>query len=88
MTCPHETLCKAGDACAGHCRKPMDQFYTATQRDRTNSPKVTYLVEKAEDTAIEAGYVVKELDRQPAQQGCYPGCFYYSDSCFRQDCKR
>lgn len=20
--------------------------------------------------------------------GCYAGCFYYSDSCFRQDCKR
>lgn len=19
--------------------------------------------------------------------GCYPGCFYYTDSCFRQDCK-
>lgn len=20
--------------------------------------------------------------------GCYPGCFYYTDSCFRTDCKR
>lgn len=19
--------------------------------------------------------------------GCYPGCYYYSDSCFRKDCK-
>lgn len=19
--------------------------------------------------------------------GCYPGCFYYTDSCFRTDCK-
>lgn len=22
------------------------------------------------------------------QQGCYPGCFYYTDSCFRSDCKK
>jgi len=21
-------------------------------------------------------------------QGCYPGCFYYTDSCFRKDCKK
>ena len=20
--------------------------------------------------------------------GCYPGCFYYTDSCFRKDCKK
>ena len=19
---------------------------------------------------------------------CYPGCYYYTDSCFRQDCKQ
>ena len=22
------------------------------------------------------------------QEGCYPGCYYYSDSCFRKDCKQ
>ena len=21
-------------------------------------------------------------------QGCYPGCYYYTDSCFREDCKK
>ena len=20
--------------------------------------------------------------------GCYPGCYYYTDSCFRKDCKQ
>jgi len=21
-------------------------------------------------------------------EGCYPGCYYYTDSCFRKDCKQ
>lgn len=57
MTCPDLSLCTAGDACAGHCRKPqpMDQFYTS------DHGTVKYLVERAEDMAIPAGYAVKEL---------------------------
>lgn len=27
-------------------------------------------------------------DQQELQQGCYPGCYYYTDSCFRSDCKK
>ena len=23
----------------------------------------------------------------PQSSGCYPGCYYYTDSCFRKDCK-
>lgn len=26
------------------------------------------------------------MSNNPPGQGCYPGCFYYTDSCFRKDC--
>lgn len=25
---------------------------------------------------------------EDSSTGCHPGCYFYSDSCFRQDCKR
>lgn len=25
---------------------------------------------------------------KPEHSGCYAGCFYYTDSCFRSDCKK
>ena len=28
-----------------------------------------------------------KLKKLHNKQGCFPGCFYYTDTCFRQDCK-
>jgi hypothetical protein len=28
------------------------------------------------------------LEAATEQIGCYPDCFYYTDSCFRKDCKK
>jgi hypothetical protein len=29
----------------------------------------------------------KKREESRKTGGCYPGCFYYTDSCFRDDCK-
>ena len=31
---------------------------------------------------------LQQCNQPELQQGCYPGCFYYTDSCFRSDCKK
>lgn len=49
----------------------------------------------AHDTDHPAGQIRNEITLadyvekvQTEESGCYPGCFYYSDSCFRDDCKK
>lgn len=32
--------------------------------------------------------LVKAIEEYKQQKGCYPGCYYYTDSCFRDDCQR
>lgn len=43
------------------------------------------LTDKANAYLIENARLAEQVG---TNAGCYPGCYYYTDSCFRDDCKK
>jgi len=64
------------------CTKPLLERITELEQQ----VKKNTIATDASSIACLTMNSTKLVNRNPDKGGCYPGCYYYGDSCFRKDC--